>query len=304
MQNILVIGSSNTDMVMSVDDIPAPGQTVMGRDFATFGGGKGANQAVAARRAGGSVCFISSVGNDDFGRTAIDSYEREGIDTKRIQVVDGTPSGIAMIFVSSHGENCIGVSPGANAELSAEFLAQNTAAFAEAEIILVQLEIPMGAVERAVELAKKHGAKVVLNPAPAAPLSDAILDGLYCITPNQTEAEALTGIRVVDTDSAELAANALRQRGVRNVIVTLGANGALLCSADGVHHQPAEEVDVVDTTAAGDTFNGILAAVLAEGRPLRDGMRLAVRGASLSATRPGAADSIPRRDEFDDRDSR
>lgn len=300
MKDVLVIGSSNTDMVIRVRDIPRPGQTVMGGEFQVFGGGKGANQAVAASRAGGNVRFITSVGNDDFGKAAIEGYKKECINTDSTQILNGVPSGVAMIFVSDEGENCIGVAPGANNGLQGDFLEANSQAFAQCSHLLVQLEIPMATVETAVKLASKAGIQVILNPAPAAKLSGQVLQGLYCITPNEHEAEELTGIKVCDLNSARLAAEALLQSGVQNVIVTLGDNGAFLCNAEGVHHQGAEKVDVVDTTAAGDTFNGILAALLAEGESLKDSIRLAVKGATLSVQLPGAGDSIPRRNDFAD----
>jgi ribokinase len=300
MKEILVVGSSNTDMVLRLKEIPQPGQTVMGGDFKVFAGGKGANQAVAARRAGGEVRFMAAVGNDDFGKAAIKGLNREGIKTGLIQIVDGVPSGVAMIFVSDEGENCIGVAPGANKELASGFLEDNSQVFTQCSHLLVQLEIPMETVETVVRMASQNGVQTILNPAPAAKLSNQILQDLYCITPNEHEAEELTGIAVSNLESAERAAKALLQRGVQNVIVTLGSNGALLVNSQGVHHQDAEKVDVIDTTAAGDTFNGILAALLAEGRSLKESIRLAVKGATLAVQQHGAGDSVPYRDAFID----
>lgn len=298
MKEVLVIGSSNTDMVVRVRNIPHPGQTVMGDDLQVFAGGKGANQAVAARRAGGNVRFMAAVGNDDFGKTAVDGFNREGINTDSIQFLDGVPSGVAMIFVSDQGENCIGVAPGANKQLEAGFLEYNSQVFRECSHLLVQLEIPMETVETAVRLASTAGARAILNPAPAAKLSGEVLANLYCITPNEHEAEELTGIRVTDLASAEMAAEALLQRGVQNVVITLGREGALLVNSEESHHQGTESVSVVDTTAAGDTFNGILAAMLAEGQSMKDSIKLAVRGATLSVQKSGATDSVPFRKEF------
>ncbi|MDH4107904.1 MAG: ribokinase [Gammaproteobacteria bacterium] len=298
MQEILVIGSSNTDMVMSVDEIPVPGQTVIGGNFRVFGGGKGANQAIAARRAGGRVKFLFSVGNDPFGEAALRSMRREDIDITHALVLDGAPSGVALIFVDARGENCIGVAPGANARLSPGYLEQHAAIFANAAFLLLQLEIPIAAVSCAAGLARAHAVPVILNPAPAAPIPDDVLRGLFCMTPNESEAEQLSGLRVTDTRSAEQAADVLLGRGVQNVIITMGGNGALLKGAAGLHHEPAPAVEVVDTTAAGDTFNGVLAATLAEGLGLHDAMRVAVRAASLSVTRRGATDSIPRREDY------
>jgi ribokinase len=270
----------------------------MGGDFRIYAGGKGANQAIAASRAGAEVRFIAAVGNDDFGKAAIDGFDREGINAENIQILDGVPSGVAMIFVSDEGENCIGVAPGANKELASGFLQDNSKVFAKCSHLLVQLEIPMETVETAVRLASENDVQAILNPAPAAKLSGRVLQNLYCITPNEHEAEELTGIAVRNVESAKRAAEALLQSGVRNVIITLGGDGALLVNSNGVHHQGAEKVDVVDSTGAGDTFNGVLAALLCEGKSLRESIRLAVRGATLSVQKPGASDSIPSRDVF------
>jgi len=300
MSQVLVIGSSNTDMVVRVKDIPHPGQTVMGGAFQVFAGGKGANQAVAARRAGSKVCFIAAVGDDDFGKAAIDGFRKEGINTGAIEILDGVASGVAMIFVSDAGENCIGVAPGANNLLSPDSLERSAGLFTDSSHLLVQLEVPMETVESAVRMASEHEVLAILNPAPAASLSETVLRGLYCITPNKHEAEELTGISVNSLESAQAAGEKLLACGVHNVILTLGDKGALLVNDEGAHHQPAEPVEVVDTTAAGDTFNGILAAMLAEGRSMPKSMRLAVRGASLSVQTAGATDSVPYRREFID----
>lgn len=299
MTNVLVVGSSNTDMVVRVRKIPSPGQTVMGDDLQIFAGGKGANQAVAARRAGGEVRFVAAVGDDDFGQAAIAGFREEGIHTGSIEILGGAPSGVAMIFVSDEGENCIGVAPGANNRLSRSFVESQANIFPHYSHLLVQLEIPMDTVEAVIQLAHEHGVKSILNPAPAADLSDNVLSKLYCITPNESEAMELTGLEVNNLDDARAAAQVLLDRGVENVILTLGSDGALLINAEGEFHQAAPQVEVVDTTAAGDTFNGILATCLAEGAPIREAMCLAVAGASLSVQRPGATDSVPRRHEFD-----
>lgn len=300
MNQVLVVGSSNTDMVVRVSDMPNPGQTVMGSSFQVFAGGKGANQAVAARRAGSEVCLIAAVGSDDFGRAAIEGFRNEGINTEAIQILDGVASGVAMIFVNDAGENCIGVAPGANKLLLPSSLELSKRAFAHSSHLLVQLEVPMETVESAVHLASAHDVLTILNPAPAAPLPESVLSHLYCITPNEHEAEELTGISVNCLQSAAEAGEKLLASGIRNVILTLGDKGALLVNEEGLHHQAAEPVKVVDTTAAGDTFNGILAAMLAEGRSMRESIALAVRGASLSVQIAGAADSVPRRQDFID----
>ena len=299
MKSILVIGSSNTDMVIRVPELPLPGQTVMGDDFQTFAGGKGANQAVAAKRAGGNVSFLASVGNDELGRSAIGIYESEGIDTSLIQLVDDRPSGVAMIFVNDAGENCISVAPGANNALTSEVVRRHEGAISEANVLLLQLESPMDAVAEAASIASLHETRCVLNPAPAAGIPDATLAQLYCITPNESEAELLTGVSVVDEQSAAAAAENLLRRGVENVVVTMGENGALLCNSDGTHYQEAPSVTAVDTTAAGDTFNGVLVALIAEGQPIKEAIRLAVEAASLSVQTAGAIASIPLRKAFD-----
>lgn len=293
MTSILVIGSSNTDMVLKVPGLPRPGETVSGEDFQIFGGGKGANQAVAARRAGGKVQFITAVGDDDFGRAALDLFSGEGIDTTGIQIIENVPSGVAMIFVSDNGENCIGVAAGANAHLSPESLLDQQHAFDDADLLLMQLEIPLETVAAAIKMANLNGTPVVINPAPAISMPDSMLENLFCITPNETEAEALTGIAVTDQVSAIAAANALLQRGVQNVVVTLGSGGALLHNSNGTHYQSTDKVKAVDTTGAGDTFNGVFAAMIASGRSLEYAMASAVRAATISVQTAGAIVSIP-----------
>jgi len=299
MKSILVIGSSNTDMVIRVPKLPQPGETVSGGNFQVFGGGKGANQAIAAQRAGSKVQFIAAVRRAELGKTAIDTFAAEGIDTTGIQIIDDSASGVAFIFVSEAGENCIGVAPGANARLTPEALLGQRHAFDEAALLLMQLEIPIETVEAAIAMAASRELPVVLNPAPAPkqPLPEQLLAGLFCITPNETEAEALTGISVNDEKSAMAAADILLQRGVQNVLITMGSKGALLCNADGTHHQSAELVNVVDTTGAGDTFNGVFAAMIAKGRALPDAVQTAVAAATISVQSAGAIDSIPRLDE-------
>lgn len=271
----------------------------MGDNFQTFAGGKGANQAVAARRAGGNVSFLAAIGNDELGKSAKDLYESEGIDTSLIQVIDDRPSGVAMIFVDDAGENCISVAPGANNALTSASVRHHENAISTADVLLLQLESPMEAVIEAVEIASRHATRCVLNPAPAREIPDSTLANLYCITPNETEAELLTGVAVVDETSAAAAAERLLQRGVENVVITLGENGAMLCNSDGTQHQNAPSVPVLDTTAAGDTFNGVLVALLAEGSPIKEAIRLAVSAASLSVQTTGAIASIPERRAFD-----
>ncbi len=287
MKNILVIGSSNTDMVIRVGGLPLPGETVLGDQFQIFAGGKGANQAIAAHRAGANVRFLTAVGDDDFGKTAINTLVAEGIDTDAVQVVSGVPSGVALILVDHHGENSIAVAPGANAHITPEVVNEYGHIFMDVGFLLVQLETPMDAVEQALALAAENNVKVILNPAPAATLSNTVLEKLFCITPNESELEALTGKEVRNVKNAVDAASVLLQRGVQNVVVTMGENGALICNGDGTHHEKADSVQVVDTTGAGDTFNGVFTATLAAGKSLRDALRLAVAAATVSVQYAG-----------------
>jgi len=287
MKNILVIGSSNTDMVIRVGGLPHPGETVLGDQFQIFAGGKGANQAIAAHRAGANVRFLTAVGDDDFGKAAINTLVAEGIDTDAVQVVSGVPSGVALILVDHHGENCIAVAPGANAHITPKVVKEYGHIFMDVGFLLVQLETPMAAVEQAIALAAENNVKVILNPAPAATLSNNVLEKLFCITPNESELEALTGKEVRNVKNAVDAASQLLQGGVQNVVVTMGESGALLCNSDGAHHEKADSVQVVDTTGAGDTFNGVFTATLAAGQSLRNALRLAVAAASLSVQYAG-----------------
>lgn len=299
MKKILVVGSSNTDLIIKVPEIPRPGETLLGGEFMTFPGGKGANQAVAAARAGGDVVFIASVGDDPYGLEAIKGYKLDNINTEEIKICKGVPSGIAMITISEKGENAISVASGANARLSPEDLEEVEEPFQEADYMLIQLEIPLDTVQKAAELCSELNTRVILNPAPAAELSDALLKHVSIITPNETEAESLTGIVVTDELSASEAAAALHMRGIETVIITLGAMGAYLSdSASGIRKLiPGFSVQAVDTTAAGDVFNGQLAVSLAEGESLEKAIVVAHAAAALSVQKLGAQSSIPRREE-------
>ncbi|HER09488.1 MAG TPA: ribokinase [Bacteroides sp.] len=301
MKKILVVGSSNTDLIIQVPEIPRPGETVLGSRFQTFPGGKGANQAVAAARAGGEVIFIAAVGDDPYGSEAVKGYRRDRINCEDIKVCRDTPSGIALISVSEKGENAISVAPGANYKLSPEDMEEAEAAFDEADLMLIQLEITLDTVHRAVEICEELRTRVILNPAPATDLPDGILNRTDIITPNEAEAERLTGIRIRNEKGAWKAAEWLHRKGVRTVIITLGARGAYLSDpATGPGRMiPGFAVNAVDTTAAGDVFNGQLAVALSEGKSLEHAIGLAHAAAALSVQKAGAQSSIPMREETD-----
>jgi ribokinase len=287
-------------MTVRVPTIPAPGETLLGRDFRITAGGKGANQAVAAARAGAAVVLVTALGTDDFGNRAVDNFVREGIDVSLVRRVSSAASGVALIFVDDEGENSIAVAPGANSELGPEDVAPLAQVLDAGDILLVQLEIPLETVEAAVRVAASRRARVMLNPAPAQALPDALLASVSLITPNEHEAERLTAVALDDDAAAARAAATLHQRGVSGAIITLGARGAFV-SADGTSAQVgAFTVQPVDTTAAGDVFNGALAAALVEGRPLPEAVQFANAAAAISVTRPGAQDSAPTRTEIDD----
>lgn len=299
MKKIVVVGSSNTDLIIKVSEIPRPGETLLGGDFMTFPGGKGANQAVAAARAGGDVVFIASVGDDPYGIEAIRGYKLDNINTENIKISKGVPSGVAMITISGRGENAIAVASGANALLYPADMEEAEEAFHEADYMLIQLEIPLDTVRKAVELCSELNTRVILNPAPAAKLPDEILRRVSIITPNETEAESLTGITVTDELTAVEAAEVLHSRGVETVIITMGSKGAFLSDrSSGITKMvKGFSVDAVDTTAAGDVFNGQLAVSLTEGVDLEKAIVDAHAAAAISVQKLGAQSSIPRREE-------
>jgi len=297
--SIVVVGSSNTDMIIRVERLPRPGETILGGEFATAAGGKGANQAVAAARAGGNVAFVARVGTDVFGDQAVAGFVRDGINVEHVGRDSGAASGVALIFVAHDGENSIGVASGANARLTPEDIAQARPAFEGAGMVLMQLETPLETVLAAAEQAEKLGLQVILNPAPAQPLPDHLLRRVSILTPNETEAELLTGIPVTDDARAMQAARALHARGVPTVIITLGARGCLVSTVEDVQFVPGFPVSAVDTTAAGDIFNGALAVALGEGLPIQAAARFACAAAAISVTRPGAQPSAPTRREIE-----
>ena len=299
-QDIIVVGSSNTDMIIRLDHIPRPGETILGGEFFTAAGGKGANQAVGAARAGGIVTFIARVGLDMFGDNAVAGFKKEGINTDHVLRDTSSPSGVALIFVAKDGENSIAVAGGANGNLSPEDVIHAGELFAGASMLVMQLETPIETVQAAADLAVTAGVGVILNPAPACSLPDELLRKISIITPNETEAELLTGIKVDDNESASKAADILLARGVKTVIITLGSRGAFV-AGEGIRKLvPGFRVNAVDTTAAGDTFNGALAVALVEGIALEVAVRFANAAAALSVTRMGAQSSVPARMEIEE----
>jgi ribokinase len=298
MTKILVIGSSNTDMVIKTKKLPVPGETILGGTFLMNPGGKGANQAVAAARLGGKVRFITKRGNDLFGNQTVGLLMREGIDTEYIVKDSELPSGVALITVDEKGENSIVVAPGSNGNLMKEDLPMRIFESEKTEILLLQLEIPMETVEYSAIAATEHKIKVILNPAPACQLSGKLLKHTWLITPNETEAEILTGVTISDIASVKRAAKIIRHAGVKNVIITMGESGAYVMSEEFSGLIPGVKVIPVDTTAAGDVFNGALAVALAEGRKMKDAVLFANKAASIAVTRMGAQASAPYRNEI------
>jgi ribokinase len=297
--NIVVVGSSNSDMIVRVDRLPRPGETVLGGEFNLVAGGKGANQAVGAARAGGKVAFIGRVGSDMLGDKAVAGLSKAGISVEHVVRDPKAPSGIALIFSAKSGENSIAVAAGSNGRLSPGDIGRAGKAFRGASILVVQLETPLASVKAAASLAVKAGLRVILNPAPARRLPASLLRQVSILTPNETEAELLTGIKVKSPVGAGRAADWLLARGVGTVIITLGRRGALVATKEGRTLAPGFAVKAVDTTAAGDIFNGALAVALVEGRPLPEAVRFANAAAAISVTRLGAQPSAPARAEID-----
>ena len=297
-KKILVVGSSNTDMVIKTRKFPAPGETILGGRFFMNPGGKGANQAVAAKRLGGMVSFVGKIGDDIFGKQAMQLLEDEGINVDFVATDPENPSGVALITVDAKAENSIVVAPGSNGTLSSIDFDRAYSVLNESEIVLLQLEIPISTVAHIAEIASKKGKKVILNPAPADQLSDELLKNIYLITPNESEAELLTGVRATDLESAKRAALILQQKGIKVVIITMGSAGAFVLSDEYTGMVGAPKVEAVDTTAAGDTFNGALAVALSEEMELSRAVKFACEAASISVTRIGAQSSIPFRKEL------
>ena len=294
---IVVVGSTNTDMVIKATRLPQPGETILGGNFFMFPGGKGANQSVAAARLGGQVTLVANTGNDVFGKQSISQFRQEFIDTTYIGRDPDHSSGVALIGIDRHGENSILVAPGANATLSEASIDKAAEVIGQADVVLVQLEIPIPVVLHLAKRCAEWGRRLIVNPAPAHPLGDDFYKNLFAITPNETETELLTGIRVTDEVSARRASAVLLNRGVQNVIITLGAKGAFLHNTEQSRLVAAPVVEAVDTTAAGDVFNGALSVCIAEGMDLEWAVQVACQAAALSVTRMGAQASAPYRRE-------
>jgi ribokinase len=291
MAKILVVGSINMDLVVRVPHSPMPGETVLGGDFETFPGGKGANQAVAAARMGGEVTMVGRVGQDNFGDTLIHGLVENNVKTNQVIKDPESPTGIAMIAVAANGENSIVVASGANLKVSIEDVENARPQMRSADLLLLQLECPLETVTAAVDLAHAYDIPVVLNPAPAQPLSKVLLSKINYLTPNESELAQLSG-----EDDLEKGIEKLRGWGVRNLIITMGARGARVITAAIDEHLSAHEITAVDTTAAGDAFNGALGVALAEGKTLLKSVRYGMAAGALAATRRGAQPSLPTRE--------
>lgn len=297
MKNLTVLGSINVDHVISVPYFAKPGETLTGHSYHIAYGGKGANQAVAAARLGANVSFIGCIGNDDIGRAMKSAFAQDGINTHPIKTIENEMTGIAMIQVAESGENSIVISAGANGHLDGSVVAECQSEIAQADYLLMQLETPLPAIIQAAQIAKENGTKVVLNPAPAQALPDELLNMLDMITPNETEAEILTGVKVIDESSALQAAQVFHQKGIEKVLITLGSKGVFLSENGSGEIIAGFRVKAVDTTAAGDTFNGALVTAMLEDKSLNEAILFAHAAAAISVTRKGAQPSIPTRQE-------
>ncbi|HAS1951729.1 MAG: ribokinase [Enterobacter asburiae] len=298
--NLVVLGSINADHILNLESFPAPGETVTGNQYQVAFGGKGANQAVAAGRSGANISFIACTGDDDTGERVRKQLASDNINVAPVSVVAGESTGVALIFVNAEGENVIGIHAGANAALTTERVEAQRAIIAGAEALLMQLESPVESVLAAAKIAHENHTTVVLNPAPARVLSDELLALVDIITPNETEAEKLTGIRVENDDDAARAARALHDKGIGTVIITLGSRGVWASVNGEGRRVPGFKVKAIDTIAAGDTFNGALVTALLEGKRMDDAIRFAHAAAAIAVTRKGAQPSVPWRKEIDE----
>ena len=298
-RHVVVFGSLNMDMVVRVPRMPQAGETLSGRGFFSNPGGKGANQAVACARQGGQVRMVGRVGDDVFGSQLRAAVLAQGVDVERVTTSADASTGVAMVMVDDTAQSCIAVVPGANASVSVADAEALRDWLPEAGLLLLQLEVPIAAVERAALMAREGGCTVLLNPAPAQALPEAVWPLVDILVLNETEAQLLSGMPMVDTSNAGHAAALLLRRGPRHVVVTLGAQGVVWGSAAGTWHLAAHKVQAVDTTAAGDTFIGALGALLVEGRTMEQALAHAIRAAAICVTRAGAQASMPLREEVE-----
>ncbi|ERH63577.1 MULTISPECIES: ribokinase [Pantoea] len=296
---LAVLGSINADHILNLAHFPRPGETVIGKQYQVAFGGKGANQAVAAGRAGADIAFIACVGADDIGERIRQQLQQDQIDTAPVETVAQEATGVAMIFVNGEGENNIGIYSGANAALTPAYVERHQQVIRSADALLMQLESPLDSVLAAARIARASHTQVILNPAPATQLSDELLALIDIITPNETEAEILTGIAVNDDDDAARAAQALHAKGIDTVLITLGRRGVWLSEQGQGQRIPGFSVQAVDTIAAGDTFNGAFITARLEGVAMQDAVRFAHAAAAIAVTRPGAQPSVPWRTEID-----
>ena len=296
---LAVLGSINADHIINLVQFPRPGETVIGKQYQVAFGGKGANQAVAAGRSGADVAFIACVGHDDTGESILKQLADDGIDVTPVAIVDGESTGVALIFVNGEGENSIGIYAGANAALSPERVKQHHQVIAGADALLIQLESPLDSVLTAARIARQNKTQVILNPAPATELSDELLSLVDMITPNETEAQRLTGVAVKSDEDAAKAAGILHAKGIERVLITLGRRGVWLSERGCGQHIPGFQVDAVDTIGAGDTFNGALMTALLEKQTLAGSVRFAHAAAAIAVTRHGAQPSVPWREEIE-----
>ncbi|RJP58267.1 MAG: ribokinase [Ignavibacteriales bacterium] len=292
-EGVLVVGSANMDLVVTSERFPNPGETVFGKNFAMFPGGKGANQAVSCAKLGGLTYFLGKMGNDDFQSSLIRSLNESGVNISDVLIENGAQTGVALISVDGSGENEIIVISGTNMRFTTNDLLKKQEYFSKVKVVLSQLEIPIQTVTLAAQLAKQNGAIFILNPAPAAQLSDELFSFIDYLTPNESELEILSGINIVDKSSAEKASKVLLQKGLKNVLVTLGEKGSLLVNNNSVKHFETYKVKAVDTTAAGDSFNGALAYSLSIGKSIEEAIHFASYAAAISVTRMGAQTSMP-----------
>lgn len=296
---LVVLGSINADHILNIEQFPRPGETVIGKQYNVAFGGKGANQAVAAGRSGANITFIACVGADDIGERICQQLAADCIDTQAVEAIAGANTGVALIFVNAQGENVIGIHAGANAALTPGYLERYQQPLIDGAALLMQLESPLETVMAAAKLAKQHDTAVILNPAPARELPDELLALIDIITPNETEAQRLTGIAIHNDDDAARAAEVLHRKGIPCVMITLGSRGVWLSEKGIGKRVPGFKVQAVDTIAAGDTFNGALVTALLEGKAMHDAVRFAHAAAAIAVTRPGAQSSVPWREEID-----